>query len=156
MAWLLLSPTSSTQSSHHTETHRHTLSPYSDQLPVCILPLCHTAQMPNVVLCIIYILYIMLLIAYIYIFTHIYMYIYNSRGLWKNKEVSWIELHGKHVKILAIKYSTPTSSSVITVDHQCMKGQLEVIHSRKAQRGIEVPMGSHSLICTSKPDILQK
>ena len=51
VAWLLLFPTSSTQSPHHTETHRHTLSLCSAQPPVCIPP-CHTAQMHNVVLCI--------------------------------------------------------------------------------------------------------
>lgn len=67
-----------------------------------------------------------------------------------------MELHGKHAKILAIECSTPNSSSLITADHQHVKGQLEVIHSREAQRGRAVPMGSHSLICASRSDILQK
>ena len=67
-----------------------------------------------------------------------------------------MELHGKHAKILAIECLTPNSSSLITADHQHVKGQLEVIHSREAQRGIAVPMESYSLICAPRPDILHK
>lgn len=40
-----------------------------------------------------------------------------------------MELQGKHAEVLAIKRSTPTSSSLITADHLHVKGQLELIHS---------------------------
>lgn len=64
-----------------------------------------------------------------------------------------MELHGKHAKILAIECSTPNSSSLITADHQHVKGQLEVIHSREAQRGRAVPMGGHTALSVHQGQI---